>query len=117
MTLEERLNQTIRTVHRILQQYSEVSDKLAEAKVEYEKKEAELIEEARRGGEKLTVRQLEAKVLLQVVEEKKDYERLDARAKTLLEGLRAKRAELSALQTLAGLSREEAALARTSPET
>lgn len=117
MRIDEQIQEVIERLHKVLRHYSKVSEDLAQAKIDFETREANEIKALRESGKKVTVRELEALVTLQVKDERAQYQRLDARAKTLLEGLRSVRAELSALQTLAGLEREEAALSRVSPET
>lgn len=115
--IEERLAECLVTMHRRLSEFGKISIQAARAKVAFEVREAEIISDIRSGDTKMTVREMEAQVALLAHDEMEEYERLEARSKALLEAVRCSRAELSALQTLAGLAREEAGLSRVAPET
>lgn len=115
MNIADRLMGTIEEMREAEREYTAVSEHLARAKAIYETRAADETERLRVEENKLTVAQVNARVQLAVESVYRTYMLLSEQSKALLETVRCKRAELSALQTLCGLEREEAAFSRMEP--
>lgn len=108
-----RLSGLIDSAMRLLR---EQPRKVAETEAAYRKAKAEAWIAVKASGEKMTAAEMSARVDAATADLRAARDIAQGTDKVLHEGLRSRRAQVSALQSLLAAHREEAAFARTGPE-